>query len=85
MEVALEDRMKEHFVPRHPIFLMQLQTTDEEILGLRLEVGANNERLSFDVFDKFELSAGSPRSLSMQHFIEDKACGPNIALRTIGF
>lgn len=83
MEVALEDRMDKHFIPRHSILLMDLQASGQEILSFWPKRRRHDQWFHLDIPHQLELSMRSPRCLSMQHLIEDKSSCPNITLRRI--
>ncbi len=83
LEISLEYRVRKHLIPTHPLLLRNLQTARNEVLGLRLEVFVDLQRLGLDVLDQLEFSMCSPRCFVVYHLIEDEPDRPNIAFRGI--
>jgi len=84
-EEALEDGVREHFPPAESLALAHLQRPFEEVRGLGREVSAaEGQRLAFDVFDEFVLAVAGPGRTVVQHFVEDEAEGPDVALVGVG-
>ena len=83
-KLRLENGVNEHLIPGHPLFLIDLQTFNQKVNGVRREIfPLEISEACLNVFDELESPPGSPRSFAMQHLIEDHAQCPNIALRTV--
>ena len=79
-EIALENGVSEDLVPGDTICFLDFQTLLQKIDSLIGKVFAfDAERLFFNISNQLDLAVGSPRSLSVQEFIEDEAECPDIA------
>lgn len=72
MEIFLEYRVQEYLVPRHPVLLLQLQHTRQEILSQLTELRVYLQRLGLDILHQLILVLSEPWQTPVQHLIEYK-------------
>lgn len=72
--------MVEGFLPRHSIFLFDLEAASNEITATIADRAIEADRLAHDVVDKLDFVFGGPWRTAVDHFVVDEPHRPQIGL-----